>query len=138
MARLQSKSVGPMGGLQMAGPQADPLGISTQQRSTAGALQGVQAIPFGGDPMGIQRNAAMQSYQNSASDPQRFNTMMQSITENAPGGVQVPSRRGDPMPGVPTAPLGQPSTRWQPGQAGITSGRPFDPQQAFRGLQGAR
>ena len=118
--------------------QQDPLGIAMRQRSTAGALAGLQGIQFGQDPMGIQRNAAMQSYQNSATDPQGFNTMMQSIKENAPGGIKTPTGRGDPMAGVPTSPYGGPSTMWQGGQTSAVTNKAFDPMQAFRGLQGAR
>lgn len=115
------------------GPRAnnDPLGISTQQRSAAGALQGLQDIQFGADPFGIQRNAAMQSYQASATDPQRFETMMQAIKEQAPGGIRPSRKRGFALPEPP-------STMWQPGQTSAVTNKAFDPSQAFKGLQGAR
>ena len=131
----RSSQMAPVRGLQGAMSNQDPLGVSTQARSTAGALQGVQDIPFGGDPMGIERNAAMQSYQNSATDPMRFNTMMQAVMEQAPGGIR-PNRGSGNFAGALASHM--PSTMWQPSQQSAVTGRPFDPGQAFKGLQGAR
>lgn len=112
---------------------SDPLGISLRQRSVASSNRGVQGIQFGADPMGIQRNAAMQSLVNASSDPQGFNTMMQAVNEAAPGGIRTPSGRGDPMKGLPTAPLGQPSTMWQRGQQSSITNQAFAP--AMKGLE---
>ena len=112
---------------------SDPLGIALRQRSVASANRGVQGIQFGDDPLGVQRNAAMQSLINASSDPQGFNTMMQAVNEAAPGGIQTPGRRGNPMPGLPTSPLTTPSTMWQKGQQSSITNQAFAP--AMKGLE---
>lgn len=117
-------------------PGQDPNGGYLHQRATADSLkylQGLNEQPLGSDPMGIQRNAAMQSYQNTATDPMGFNTMMQAIKEAAPGGIRTPSAHGDPMHGLPNAPFSAPSTMWQGGQSSAVNGNMYQP--AVNGLQ---
>lgn len=136
----------PIGGLASAGNgystppinnQVDPLGIGLRQRSVAGENAGVGAIPFGADPLNIQRQAAIQSLVQASSDPQGFNTFNQAVKEQMPGGIRGARHEGDPMSGLPTAPTSTPSTMWDPQQSSAVSGAPFlpNPTAALVGLK---
>lgn len=101
----------------------DPLGIGLRQRSVEGEQEATD-IPFGTDDFGIQHHQNNVNLMNARTDPQGFITMMQAINERAPGGIQNPGRRGDPLSGLRTARLGQPST-YDP----ATQGSAVDPYQ---------
>lgn len=109
--------------------QTDPLGIGVHQRSVAGENAGLQAIPFGADPLNIQHQAALQSLVQASADPQGFNSMNQAIKENAPGGVRGGRGTGDPLSGLSTAPGMYNAPPPQEVLNGLRQGKPKSPFQ---------
>jgi hypothetical protein len=121
-----------MQGLSEAAPTGlgDVIGLQQRANADAGAYrQGEMAAPDA--VSNLQYHMPIPGFQ-----PQGFDAVLQGIKENAPGGIMNPDRRGDPMRGLPTAPLGQPSTMFAPGQESAVTGQIYDPTtQALQALK---
>ncbi len=95
-------------------PRQDPGGGALKQRSEAGAEQYLRNTPMDVQqygPIGQNHWNALSGLYNSRFDTQGFTTLMQAVKESAPGGIATPSRRGDPLEGLPTAPVALPPRR---------------------------
>lgn len=140
---LQNAIPNPNAGMTMPVDQNDPLGgalygraVEQEQQFKQGQAQHDAMQPNTSENMQLSMAHSREPMSTYAYP--EWSKFYQALNENAPGGVRGPKHEGDPMPGVPTAPLGQPSTMWQGGQTSAVTGKPFDPQQALRGLRGGR
>lgn len=129
------------GAVMSTGDVNDPLGGALYERAVQQEQQFKQAQTQH-DTMQPNTSENMQLSMSHSREPMstyaypEWSKFYQALNENAPGGIKAP-RRNDPMPGVPTTPLGQPSTMWQGGQLSAVTGLGYG-QQALQGLKGRR
>src|SRR6266853_2347531 len=108
----------PIQGLKGFDPSSDPLGTNLRQRAnqTVNGYYDTMNSDPNIDPRMKGENIRQQvSALQSNVGPQGFGTWLQALHEVAPGGISMPGHeKGDPMSGLPTSPLGQTSTIWDP------------------------